>query len=376
MAGVCESALAGAGTFLGPAQEMITGMIRRIPLLVAVALALNGSDGVRPAHAEGPGKPRQVDVVPVPHEVRSRVQPLKSAKTALVEFDVSPFPYDGLVPRTRRPFFDVTDEDGRRGHSTARSGVLWEDSTYSDRRALLFMPQGFDVRRPGLIVVFLHGNRATLERDVRDRQRVVAQIAESNINAVLVAPQLAVNAKDSSAGRFWESYGFARFLGEAGAHLAVLHGDKRTRHSFATLPVVVVAYSGGYMPAAWALHKGGTDSRVIGVLLLDALYGEVDKYADWIARYPSSFFVSAYTSSSAKGNEALQRVLGEREIAFDTRLPPRLQGSVAFLPTAGVDHEGFVTRAWTDDPIRVVLERIGGYARVPATRDKSRAASQ
>jgi hypothetical protein len=309
--------------------------------------------------------------VPVPHEVQVRVPPLKAAKTALVEFDLSPFPYDGVVPRTRRPFFDVTDEDGRRGHSSARAGVLWEDSTYSDKRALLFMPKGFDVRRPGLIVVFLHGNRATLERDVGGRQRVAAQIAEANVNAVLVAPQLAINANDSSAGRFWESYGFAQFIGEAGAHLARLHGDKRTRKTFATLPVVIVAYSGGYVPAAWALHKGGSDARVIGVLLLDALYGEVDKYADFIDRRPNAFFVSAYTASSARGNESLQQYLAEREHPFATSLPSRLQGTVAFLRTSGADHESFVTRAWTDDPIRDVLERIGGY-----TRDPNRRAAQ
>ena len=53
-------------------------------------------------------------------------------------------------------------------------------------------------------------------------------------------------------GASGRSYGFACFLGEAGAHLARLHGEMRTRKTFA-LPVVVVAYSGGYVPAAWAL---------------------------------------------------------------------------------------------------------------------------
>ena len=313
--------------------------------------------------------------VPVPHEVYARIPPLRAPKSALVEFDVSPFPYEGNVPRTSRPFFDVTGEDGRRGHSSGRAGVLWEDATYSDKRALLFMPKGFDVRRPGVIVVFLHGNRATLERDVGGRQRVAAQIAEANINAVLVAPQLAVNANNSSAGRFWESYGFARFIGEAGAHLAQLYGDKRTRKTFATLPVVIVAYSGGYVPAAWALHKGGSDARVIGVLLLDALYGEVDKYADFIARHPNAFFVSAYTSSSARGNESLQQYLSERDHPFATSLPPRVEGTVAFLRTSGVDHEDFVTRAWTEDPIRDVLERLGGYTRDPVRRAQGRRAA-
>ena len=43
-----------------------------------------------------------------------------------------------------------------------------------------------------MIVVFFHGNGATLERDVRDRQLVPQQISDSGVNAVLLAPQLAV----------------------------------------------------------------------------------------------------------------------------------------------------------------------------------------
>lgn len=343
----------------------------RAAAVTTLALASSGvSAGA--AMAQSRTASSQAKGVPVPHEVTSRMLPLKAARSALVEFDIAaPFPYAGRAP-SGRPFLDVTDDDGRRGHSTSR-GVLWEDVSFSDRRALMFIPKGFDARRPGLIVVFLHGHRATIERDVRDRQRVANQIAEANVNAVLVAPQFAVNASDSSAGRFWESYGFASFLGEAGAHLARLHGDWRTRKTFATLPVVVVAYSGGYVPAAWALHKGGTDKRVIGVLMLDALYGEVYKYAEWIEGHPNAFFISAYTSSSARGNEALQGLLADRDVSIDATLPPRLDGTVAFLRTgAGVTHESFVTRAWADDPIRDVLERISGYARTPTKRTETR----
>jgi hypothetical protein len=339
----------------------------RAAAVAALALAASGLCGAAMAQSRTASGEAEAVPVPVPHEVRSRMLPLRSARSQLVEFDfAAPFPYTGRAP-SGRPFLDVTDEEGRRGHSTSR-GVLWEDVSFSDRRALVFIPKGFDARRPGLIVVFLHGHRATIERDVRHRQRVADQIAEANVNAVLVAPQFAVNASDSSAGRFWESYGFASFLGEAGAHLARLHGDWRTRKTFATLPVVVVAYSGGYVPAAWALTKGGADRRVIGVLMLDAVYGEVYKYADWIERHPNSFFISAYTSSSARGNEALQGLLADRDIAIATTLPQRLAGKVAFLRTTGANHTDYVTRAWADNPIRDVLERIAGYARVPGRR--------
>lgn len=329
----------------------------------SVAGSISGS-----AHAQSPSPPPRIESVPKPHEVRSRVPPLNSTRTELVEFDGSPFPYKGVVPYTNRPFLDVTGEDGRRGHASRR-GVLWEDRTFSDSRVLLHMPKGYDVRRPGVIVVFLHGNRATLERDVRDRQRVADQIAEANVNAVLVAPQLAVNASDSSAGKFWEPMGFAKFMGEASSHLARIRGDMKTRATFATMPIIIVAYSGGYVPAAWALHKGGAERRVIGVVLLDALYGEMDKYADFITRRRNAFFVSAYTSSTSRGNEQLRRLLADRDIPVDTSLPQRLPGRVAFLSTGpGVDHEDFVTHAWTSDPIRDVLDRLREFTRVPVKR--------
>ena len=47
-----------------------------------------------------------------------------------------------------------------------------------------------------MIVVFFHGNGATLERDVRDRQMVPQQISDSGVNAVLLAPQMAVDAAE------------------------------------------------------------------------------------------------------------------------------------------------------------------------------------
>ena len=56
--------------------------------------------------------------------------PLSSPKTALVPFDVSPFPYDGEVPEKNRRFLDVLDGE-RRGDSSARSGTYWEDETLS-----------------------------------------------------------------------------------------------------------------------------------------------------------------------------------------------------------------------------------------------------
>jgi hypothetical protein len=213
--------------------------------------------------------------------------------------------------------------------------------------------------------VFFHGHGARLADDVYLRERVPAQLSASGVNAALVAPQLARNAADSSAGKFWEPGAFARFLGEAAQHLAKLHGDRRSVRSFASMPVVIVAYSGGYVATAWSVHHGGLGNRLQGVVLFDALYGEVGTFADWITRQDSAFFISTYTRYTEGRNAQLQKVLAERRIPFTTALEPRLTpGSVAFLPAPKeAHHRDFLTHAWIDAPLKDLLARLRSHTR-------------
>lgn len=261
---------------------------------------------------------------------------VRQAHTRLIGFENSAFPYFGSNPRYSR------------------------SSRYSDNRVLVHVPPGFDVRKPGVIVVFFHGHGATLERDVRDRQLLPAQITESGVNAVLVAPQLAYDAADSSAGKFWEPGGLKRFMAEAADHLARVYGDAHASEAFAKMPVVIVAYSGGFVSAAWSLHVGGLGRRVTGVVLLDALYGEMDKYSSWIVNNRSAFFVSAYTHHTKRRDDELVRILQDKGISVTRELNGSLKpGTVAFLATGeGIRHRDYVTLAWTEHPVTDVLLRV------------------
>jgi hypothetical protein len=287
---------------------------------------------------------------------------IDGAHVELASFQNSAFPYHGLIPNYEdtgksRPFLDV-DDNGRLGH-TGRGGVHWEDQTYSDRSVLLAAPQSFDPAKPGVIIVFFHGNNATLSRDVIARQQIVRQLADSGLNAVLAAPQLAVDAPDSSAGRFWTPGGFAAFLSEAQTKLGDLYPNARS--AFRRMPVVIVAYSGGYLPAAYSLAVGGDAGRVRGLVLLDALYGEQEKFVRW-AEGPgrNAFFVSAYSTSSREGNEAVRAELSAAGVQTASGLPAELTpGVVAFIDAGSVDHNDFVTSAWGGEPLRDIFSRIG-----------------
>jgi hypothetical protein len=315
------------------------------------------------ARGLSPGNPDTVPV-PRPYQVHARSGPVAEARTELKAFATAPFPYDGKVPRTNARFLD-TVMDGRRGHRSSRGRVFWEESTYSDARVLLHIPEKFDARRPAVMIVFFHGHGATLERDVRDRQRVPEQISHSGANAVLVAPQFAVDAPDSSAGKFWQPGACRRFLDEAAVELARMHGEPRTARTFEEMPVVVVAYSGGYLPAAWCLSAGGLGSRLRGVVLLDALYGELETFASWIANSRSGFLVSAYTRSTGGNHTQLARMLAARNVTIESDLAQALRrGGTSLLSAAPtVRHRDFVTYAWAERPISDLLARLREYPR-------------
>ncbi|WP_315761981.1 MULTISPECIES: alpha/beta hydrolase [unclassified Bradyrhizobium] len=308
--------------------------------------------------------PKPAETKPASYQVAS-LEPQAPAShtreelTTLVSMKSSAFPYYGTNPASDAPFLNVTSGE-RRGHRSLSGRVYWQDQTYNDSRVLVHVPENFDVRKPGVIVVFFHGNGATLERDVRDRQLVPQQISDSSVNAVLLAPQMAVDAADSSAGKFWQPGGFKRFMDEAAGSLARLTGEPSAAKAFAAMPIVIVGYSGGFLPTAWSLEVGGVTDRVRGVVLLDAVYGQLDKFAGWIERNRSGFFVSSYTHYTARHDRELMATLRERGIAISEDIDgPLKPGSVVFVETPeGVTHRDYVTLAWTRNPIKDVLTKM------------------
>jgi hypothetical protein len=316
---------------------------------------------------------RQVALAPQERKVRTepvRVASLNPALTlprqtereeltTLVSMKSSAFPYFGTNPRSEAPFLNISKGD-RKGHRSYGGRVYWQDETYNDSRVLVHVPETFDVRKPGVIVVFFHGNGATLERDVRDRQLVPQQITDSGVNAVLLAPQLAVNAADSSAGKFWQPGGFKRFMDESANHLARLTGDPKSAQAFANMPIVIVGYSGGFLPTAWSLDVGGATNRIRGVFLLDAVYGELDKFASWIANNRSGFFVSSYTRYTKRHDQELIEMLRDKGITVTENMDGALRpGSVVFVQTPkGVTHRDYVTQAWTEHPVKELLVKM------------------
>lgn len=299
----------------------------------------------------------QIKLSKLPSFQRSRDNLKKQSLTKLVAYSSSPFPYKGIMPHNGKSFLNF-EKDGRQAHKTGSGRIYFADETYNEQRVLLHIPKSFDINKPAIMVLFFHGHRATLERDIIARQQVPQQISKSGVNAVLVAPQFAKDARDSSPGKFWQAGAAKKFIEETERKLSELYGRSSAKNPFSKMPILIIGYSGGFMPTAWTLARGGIDKRVKGVVLLDGLYNHLPTFSRWIKNNRDSIFLSAYTNLTKKRNLALQEILTQQNIPFSTKINQNLnKGSITFLH-ANADHHDFVTKAWTSMPIRDVLVRL------------------
>jgi hypothetical protein len=185
---------------------------------------------------------------------------------------------------------------------------------------LVHAPAGFDAKAPLHLVVFLHGYNGCVEvlaasgasrcrpgDPEREGYGIAARHDAAGTNTLLVIPQLAFDRRKGDPGCFKRTGCFRRFLQE-------LLGETLRQQLGRTLSdvrdVTLVAHSAGYKSAIAILQHGDVAPLVRNVVLMDALYGDAEDYARWLARASDATrMVSIYLGGTrtAAGNRTLLR---------------------------------------------------------------------
>ncbi len=156
---------------------------------------------------------------------------------------------------------------------------------YDDDTVIAFVPAHYRYRpEEGIAaLVHFHGHNSSAERAMVAHE-LREQLADSRQNAILVVPQLAVFAADSSCGRLESAGGLSRLLGDV---VPAAASTARATLGYCAFPedaplgtVCVSAHSGGYHAAACSLRSGGVELRE--TYLFDALYADFDAFRDWV----------------------------------------------------------------------------------------------
>ncbi|MEP7052233.1 MAG: hypothetical protein ABJB12_17845 [Pseudomonadota bacterium] len=156
---------------------------------------------------------------------------------------------------------------------------------HGDDTVIVFVPDKYRFHAEEGIsaLVHFHGHNSSAERAIA-AHALREQLVESRQNAVLVVPQLALFAADSSCGKLATPGAFARLLGGALSSAARLGRKTLAESRFPERPrlgrVCMSAHSGGYHAAACSLRDGGVD--VSETYLFDALYAESEVFRDWV----------------------------------------------------------------------------------------------
>jgi hypothetical protein len=156
---------------------------------------------------------------------------------------------------------------------------------YRDDTVIVFVPSHYRFHDDEGVatLVHMHGHTTTAERAMVAHQ-LREQVADSKQNAILVVPQLAVMAADSSCGRLESPGGLQKLLEEVVATASregrLTLGETAFPHDAPLGTACLSAHSGGYHAAASCLRGGGVDVRE--TYLFDALYAEMDTFRDWV----------------------------------------------------------------------------------------------
>ena len=185
---------------------------------------------------------------------------------------------------------------------------------------IVFVPASYSYREEEGVaaLVHFHGHRTTAERAMVAHE-LREQLADSKQNAILVVPQLAVMASDSSCGKLESSNGTNALRDLLAEACATAAREGRLTLGETVFPAdaplgtvcIISAHSGGFHAAACALRSGGLDVRE--TYLFDALYADMDVFRDWVeARrgeplHSRHKLVSYFTEGGT--TEAVNRVL-------------------------------------------------------------------
>lgn len=179
---------------------------------------------------------------------------------------------------------------GKRGVTLTfelRHAPFPKGTKYDTPRVIVFVPTYYRLPKSRKVdaLVHFHGHNTTAKKALV-AHRLREQLFDSKQNAILIVPQLAVNAADSSGGKLEAKRGLARMLAELIRELgksavgkalkkSSLRGVKATRH------LCLSAHSGGYRVASFCVRRGGIN--VNETYLFDALYGQVAAFRRWVA---------------------------------------------------------------------------------------------
>jgi hypothetical protein len=205
--------------------------------------------------------------------------------------------------------------DTARANGHLYNKVLYETAThYMDSSVLIAVPKKFDAGKKIDMIFWFHGWFNNIDSAAL-RFELLDQFASSRSNAIFVLVETTKNAPDSYGGKLEYDNTFKELVADIEGKL---EKEKVISRKAEPGNIILGGHSGAYRVMAYILQKG--NMPVQEVILFDALYGQTDKYLDWIHSDTSHRFIDIYTNGGGTDGESKEilKQLIQSNLSVDT----------------------------------------------------------
>ena len=170
-------------------------------------------------------------------------------------------------------------------------------SHYSNHSVILVVPEKFSAGKHVDLIFWFHGWRNTIDSSLV-HFHLANQLISSQRNAILVLAETATNAPDSYGGKLEQPNEFKSLIKDIMDELLktrIVSANAQPDH------IVLAGHSGAFRVIAHILQDGGV--KIHEVYLMDALYGEKEKFEQWINADVHNRFIHWYTHKGGGTDE-------------------------------------------------------------------------
>ncbi|MFN8306077.1 MAG: hypothetical protein U0T79_04850 [Ferruginibacter sp.] len=227
---------------------------------------------------------------------------------------------------------------------------------YDDSTVLIVVPPGFKAGKKVDIVCWFHGWYNHID-SVLSYFEIAQQFTASGRNAILIIPESAKDAPDSYGGKLEQKGRFNLLLEDV---LAKLKKEKIVSKKATAGNIILSGHSGAYRVMAFILQQGGIEINEAN--LFDGMYGQVDKYINWLQADSSHRFINIYTNKGG-GTDNVSAELAQRlndksipvaSLEEKDLVPAALRNNRVVFIHSLKEHNDVINRP--DDRFRLFLE--------------------
>ena len=169
--------------------------------------------------------------------------------------------------------------------------IFYDAAThYLDSSILLIVPTKINTSKKIDLVFWFHGWQNNIDSAAK-RFELIKQFEAAYVNSILVLAETARNAPDSYGGKLEYNNTFKQLVADI---LEKLKKEKVISKKTRPGNILLAGHSGAYRVMAYILANGNLP--VQEVILFDALYGQTDKFMDWIQSDKRHRFINIYTN--------------------------------------------------------------------------------